>query len=774
MHALALAAACALHGTALAQQGAALPALRLKTSPMLDERLPVPGTALPTFVRGERIIGGSNIPTAVEGDAELRKAGMTLRSARLQHDARSNIASTDSEVRLNYAGDRYQGSSACVQVDAHEAVVHNPSYQLRANGAHGTAQRVDFAGADHVTVWGGTYTTCQCEDKNGKPDWILRSKKLELDHEEGVGRAKGAVLEFKSFPLLPLPSVSFPLNSARRSGLLAPTIGLDNKSGLSFLQPYYFNIAPNRDATLWPMLMQRRGLDLGGQFRYLERDYSGRIGAHYMANDRLRAGRDRWGVFARHNATLHTGIGSVGAYLNLNRVSDGDHWRDFSSRGNAFTTTRLLANEGGLYWGRGNFSVSALASKWQTLQSAGDAVILPPYDRLPQVTARYARLNHGGFDYSAEAGFTRFRGNPNYRGRQINADRSHALVQVARPFERSWGFVIPKVQLHSAHYSFSSAAGAAPQNRQRTVPTFSLDSGLIFERSTRFAGRSLLQTLEPRLKYVYTPYREQKDIPLYDTGAYDFNFATIWAENPYTGHDRIADNNLVTAGLTTRFIDAASGAEKLRLAVAQRYRFTPQRLTNTDRGWSDMMLGAGLHWSPRWSFDSTVQYNTHTRRSTRATLVGRYTPGPHRALNLAYRWQRRQYPNSSEYIDISWQWPLGRLGELGSSRSGGGSCGQGGRWYSVGRLNFSRSDSHLIDGVLGVEYDAGCWIGRFVMEKTNLGSTSASKRFLFQLEFRGLGRVGNNPLASLRTHIPRYRPLGESVAPTPSRFHSYD
>ncbi|MBQ9578053.1 MAG: LPS-assembly protein LptD, partial [Ottowia sp.] len=511
LHALALAAACALPGAALAQQqDAALPALRLKASPMLDERLPASGTALPTFVRGERIIGGSNTETVVEGDAELRKAGMTLRSARLQHDARSDIASTDNPVHMNHAGNRYQGSSARMQVDAHEAVVHDPSYRLRANGAHGTAQRLDFAGADRVTIWGGTYTTCQCEDKNGKPDWVLRSRKLELDHEEGVGRAKGAVLEFKSFPLLPLPSMSFPLNSERRSGLLAPTIGLDNKSGLSFLQPYYFNIAPNRDATLWPHLMLRRGLDLGGQFRYLEQDYRGRINAHYMANDRLRDGRNRWGVFARHDATLHTGIGPVNAYLNLNRVSDDDHWRDFSSRGEAFNTSRLLANEGALSWRRGNFSFSALASKWQTLQSVGDSVITPPYDRLPQVTARYARADHRGFDYSAEAGFTRFRGERSLT-RQPDADRAHAVVRVTRPIERSWGFLTPMAQVHSTHYSFHGAgadASAAPQNRQRTVPIFSLDSGLIFERTTSFRGHTLLQTLEPRLKYVYSPYRE--------------------------------------------------------------------------------------------------------------------------------------------------------------------------------------------------------------------------------------------------------------------------
>ena len=772
LRALALAAACALPGAALAQANA-LPALRLRATPMLDERLPAAGAALPTFVRGERIVGSAGRETAVEGDAELRKAGMVLRSARLAHDARSDIAHADGDVQLNYAGDRYQGSSAHLQVDAHEGVVHDPSYQLRINGAHGTAQRLDFTDASRTTVWGGSYTTCPRTDAD--PDWVLRAQRLDIDSEAGEGRAKNAVLEFKGFPLLPLPRVSFPLNSERRSGLLPPTIGLDNKSGLSFLQPYYWNIAPNRDATFWPHIMQRRGVDWGGQFRYLEQGYRGRLNLHYMPDDRLRR-RNRWGYFARHNALLATPIGDMGLYVNLNRVSDNEHWRDFSSRKGELDSTRLLANEGLLTWGRGRLSFSALASKWQTLQSADDAIVVPPYDRLPQLTARYARVDHGGFDWSVETGFTRFRGERRYT-RQPDADRAHVHAQLAHPFERSWGFIIPAAQLHSAHYSFSNTGGAAMKSAQHTVPTFSLDSGLIFERSTRLAGRALLQTLEPRLKYVYSPYREQ-NTPVYDTGAYDFNFATIWAENSFSGHDRVTDNNLVTAGVTTRFIDAASGAEKLRLAAAQRYRFNPQRLTGEDKGWSDMMLGAGLHWSPRWSFDSTVQYNTHTRRSTRSSVLARYTPGPYRTLSLAYRWQRRQHPLSSEYIDIAWQWPLlrpgGLRGELGVGSSGsGGSCG-GGRWYSVGRLNYSRSEHHLIDGVIGAEYDAGCWVSRFVLERTNLGSTSASKRFLFQLEFRGLGRVGNNPLAALRTHIPRYRPLGESIAPTTSRFHTYD
>ena len=217
----------------------------------------------------------------------------------------------------------------------------------------------------------------------------------------------------------------------------------------------------------------------------------------------------------------------------------------------------------------------------------------------------------------------------------------------------------------------------------------------------------------------------------------------------------------------------------VRLGLAQRYRFSGQQVvlpggTPTERGLSDIMLGAGINWDPRWSFDSVVQYNPDTRRSTRTTLQGRYSPGPYRTVSAAYRHQRDL---QSEHLDVGWQWPLsdlaGRRGELGTTtaRTGGGSCN--GRWYSVGRLNYSLRESRLVDAILGVEYDAGCWIGRVVLEKLTSSTTSSTKRIMFQLEFVGLSRLGSNPLRTLRNNIPRYQYLREETT-SPSRFTEYE
>ena len=773
---VAAALAC-LAGVALAQP-AAQPdeaPLRLRATPMLAEKLP-PGQPSAIFVSGDEITGRADLETTVQGHAELRRPGLAVWGDTLGFDQGTDVATAIGHVRVNSKGDRYTAREGQLQVDAFEGFLLQPTYRLLVNDAHGDAARIDFQDRDRATLTEANYTTCVRPGPDWVPDWILRADKLTLDREDDVGQAEGAVLDFKGVPILPVPSLRFPLSDARQSGWLPPTMGLDSTSGLLLSVPWYWNIAPNRDATFTPTLMSRRGVELGGEFRYLENNYQGSAAGNLMPGDRLRQ-RTRWGLFTRHSGTYETGlssVGSLGLALNLNRVSDNDYWRDFNGRGMPLTT-RLLASDGGLSWGRGDWSVNLRALKWQTLQDV-TAPIVPPYDRLPQLSARWGRMNDGGLDYSVDLDATRFRADSFWTG-QPNADREFVHAQLSRPVLRPWGFFTPKVQLHASHYQFDRPLADGRTAAGRVLPTLSLDSGLVFERDARYFGRAFTQTLEPRLKYVYTPYRDQNGLPNYDSGLYDFNFATIWADNIFAGNDRIVDNNLITAGLTSRLLDPQTGAEALRLSVAQRYRFTPQQVVlpggaPSDKGLSDLMLGAGITWDPHWAFDSVVQYNRETNRSTRTTVQARYSPGPFRTLSAAYRLQRDL---ANESVDVGWQWPLGGgpggRGELGTTRQGGGSCS--GRWYSVGRLNYSMNDRRLIEGLLGFEYDAGCWIGRVVLEKVNSSLTSSTKRIMFQLELVGLSRLGSSPLRSLRNSIPHYQLLRQETT-SPSRFTDYE
>ena len=466
-------------------------------------------------------------------------------------------------------------------------------------------------------------------------------------------------------------------------------------------------------------------------------------------------------------------------------MSDDDYWRDFTPRlfshgsGGAIQSQyvqRLLPGQASLNWARGEHALSLNTLKWQTLQDV-TSPITPPYDRLPQLHWRYQPLQlAGGFDASVEADATVFHADRRYYA-QPNGKRSYAMAQISRPFLAPAGFITPRLQLHATQYQFDDPLANGQTTASRTLPTFSLDSGLVFERDARFFGGDYLQTLEPRAFYTYTPYRDQSLLPVYDTAPNDFNFASVYTENAFGGNDRIADNNLFTLGVTTRLLNPDSGAEAARFGIAQRLRFSDQRVTMpgalpVSERVSDVLLGAGINWTPHWGFDSTVQYNPKTRNSQRTTVALRYSPGSFRTLSAAYRMQKvtNLIALPSEQVDVGWQWPLNALGGEGGDKGRAG-----GRWFSVGRLNYSLQDRKLVDTIVGVEYESCCWIGRVVLERLQSSLISANTRLLFQIEFRGFSRLslGSNPLASLQRYVPGYQTLGDSTH-QPSRFSQYD
>lgn len=780
-HALGLAVAAWLAGgTVWAQTGPEASAgsggVALKTSPRLAESIAEPTRkSLPMFLQADRLLGRPDLDTILQGHAELRRGDLVIFADQLEYDQPTDLARARGNVRINRAGNVYEGPALEIKVDAFEGFFTSPTYRMLKNGGHGRAERVDFIDDKRSVVRNATFTTCP---RSGAPDWVpdwfLSATRIHLDTEEDVGLAEGGVLRFKDVPLLPIPPVSFPLSDKRKSGFLPPTIGLDNLSGLDLTVPYYWDIAPNRDATLSPRIMSRRGLDLGGEFRYLESDYKGQMRGNWMPNDSLR-GSSRWGLSMTHEGALHTGLpllGRLGVNLNLNRVSDDNYWRDFPRAGITLTQ-RLLPADASFFWGGGPFSATLRTLKWQTLQDTS-APITPPYDRLPQFTLRHASEVAGGLDVALEADYTRFQADVGRTG-QPNGQRSVFAAQFSRPWLAPGGFVTPRLQLHASTYQFDSALSDGRRSATRALPTFSLDSGLILERDARYFGRSFRQTLEPRAFYVYTPFRDQSALPNYDSAANDFNFATLYTENAFGGNDRLADNNLLTLGVTSRLLDPDTGAEAARFGLAQRLRFDDQKVTlpgvaPVSERLSDLMLGASVHWAPQWGLDSMLQFNPKTQRLIRSTLGGRYSPGHYRTVSATYRLQR----DVSEQLDVGWQWPVNDL--WGDSDADSGAAGSGlgaGRWYGVGRLNYSLSDRKLVDAIVGLEYDAGCWLGRVVLERLQRSDTSANQRVLFQLEFSGFTRVGNSPLQTLRQHIPRYQLLREP-APLPSRFSNYD
>ncbi len=750
--------------------------VRLRTSPKLEEQMPsAQRSQLPTFLFSDILSGRPDLDMTLEGRVELRRGDTVIRADRLEYYQPDDLAKARGNVRINRAGNVFEGPQLELKVDAFEGFFAQPEFFFLANEGHGQADRVDFLDENRAVIRNTNFTTCQRQPgPSWMPDWMLRAATLRIDNEEEVGEAEDAQLSFKGVTFLSVPSISFSLSEKRKSGFLAPIYGVDTISGNELTVPYYWNIAPNRDATFYPTVMTKRGVNLGGEFRYLEPAYRGQLRLDYMPGDKLRDS-DRWGTSFQHQGQIATGLsalGNLGLSLNLNRVSDDNYWRDFP-RGTTSLTTRLLANDAVLSWGRGPYSATLRTLKWQTLQDPASP-ITPPYDRLPQLAARYAQLDAGGFDVSLDGDYTQFEADRSLTG-QANAQRSVLLAQISRPWLSPAGYITPKLQFHTRAYQFDTRLASGATTATRTVPTFSLDSGLMFERDASYLGRAFRQTLEPRLFYVNTPYVDQNYLPNYDSGANDFNFASIYSENAFVGHDRISDNNLLTAGVTTRLLDPDTGAESARFSIAQRYRFADQNVTlpggtPAKERLSDVLLGAGFNWDTRWSFDSIVQYNPTTEKSVRSTIGARYNPGNYRVLNMAYRFQR----DVSELVDVGWQWPLNNLwGDRGQDLGKG--RGQGpGRWYTVGRLNFSLKDRKLVDSIVGFEYDGGCWLGRIVLERLQTGLVSSNERIMFQLEFVGLSRVGIDPLTTLQRNIPRYQLLRDSTGGSPSRFSNYD
>lgn len=772
---VALVAWALLHGTGAFAQDTT--ALRLTSSSTLQERLPESVRAsLPTYLEGETLSGRPDLDATLTGQAVLRKGEMVIKADQLEYDQSTDLAKARGNVRINRAGNVYEGPLMELKIDTFEGFFEQPRYFFLKNEAQGEADRVDFLDEQRAVIHNASYSTCRREPgPSWMPAWILRASTITLDNEEDVGTAQGALLSFKGVPVLPIPYISFPLSDKRKSGLLPPSIGLDNVNGFEVAQPYYWNIAPNRDATITPTVMSKRGVNLGTEFRYLEPSYSGQLRLDAMLADQLRDS-NRWGLSYQHAGHVNNGLtrrltdGGVALNLNLNRVSDDNYWRDFSRSGSSLTQ-RLLLNDAALNWTNGNFASSARTMKWQTLQ-VDSATIVPPYDRLPQLTTRYTRNDVRGLDYALSADYTRFQSASTLTG-QPNAERVFTQMQVSRPFLGPVGFFTPKLQLHATNYQLDTAYRGI-STASRVVPTLSVDSGLVFERDTSYFGRGFLQTLEPRAFYVNTPYRDQSLLPNYDSGANDFNFATVFTENAFAGHDRISDSNLLTLGLTTRLLDPATGAETARLGVAQRLRFKDQNVTLpggtavTDRI-SDLLLGGSVNWDARWSTDATVQFNPKTEQSVRSVIGARYSPGNYRTVTAAYRFQR----DLSEQVDMAWQWPLSDLwGDRGRDLGAGQGQGEG-RWYSVGRLNYSLKEGRLVDSILGFEYDAGCWLGRVVLERLQTSTSSATQRIMFQLEFVGFTRLGVNPLSSLKGNIPNYQLLREQTS-APSRFSNYD
>ncbi|MBP6902515.1 MAG: LPS-assembly protein LptD [Burkholderiaceae bacterium] len=760
--------------SAAASASAAEP-LSLRSTPRLPDRAAAGAAAPagPVSLRAERLLVRPDIDARAEGQVELRRAPTVIRAQRLHYDQASDTASASGQVEVEHGGVRYRGAELQLQLQRFEGWFLAPEFEFLTLGAGGRAERIDLLDSSRSRAQRAIYTSCPRDD-GAEPDWLLRTERVRLDLAANEGIAEGAVLQFLGVPILALPVVSFPLTDDRKSGWLPPTlVPVDSRNGFTLSVPYYWNIAPNRDATFTPTVYLRRGLSLTSEFRWLEPRHGGRISLHALPHDRVAgSSRHAWAIEQQTAAP-----GGLQLSLQAQRVSDDSYWKDFPQHVPG-TSPRLLSQdlraERSFSTRFGELNAYARVQQWQVLQTGEDGdLIVSPYQRSPQLGLRLAP-QPGQLPFGLRAGLetevNRFT-LPHVSRLAAEAAalptgwRWHGLGQISRPIVRPAWWLTPKLAFNAAAYDLDQA-GLPRQRAQRFIPTLSLDGGLVAERRSTWFGRPQRQTLEPRLLYVNTPYRDQSQLPLFDTAERDFNAVSIYAENAFSGIDRVPDAHQLTAGVTTRMVDAQTGVETFRLGLAQRFRFRDQRVVvegepQTQRV-SDMLIeGSTAVFNP-WRLDAALQYNPDSSRVVRSILGARWTPGPMRTLSLGYRLAR----GLSEQAEFAWQWPVYR----GTAQPVGASRGCGGTVYAVGRMNYSMRDSRLTDAIVGLEYDSACWIARIVAERLSTGRAEARTQLALQLELVGLSRLGSNPLQVLKDNIPGYQLLREPRGATSAPF----
>lgn len=707
------------------------PPLRLKKSRSLTLTPPVGAPPVPTYIQAMRIQGHKDAEVEAFGDAELRQWGQVLFADHLIYRQPEDEVFADGKVRIEQKADITEGDELRFKLGDKQGYMKPAEILLgeQLPPGRGSAAKLLFQGENHYRLEQTQYTTCPI----GDDDWFLRASELNLDRTTQVGTAYNAHVVFKGVPILYSPWMTFPLTRDRKSGFLAPSFGSTGRSGGEFTLPYYWNIAPNRDATISARVMQKRGLQLDNELRYLDTSYAGKANVEFLPNDQL-LGFNRYFFSLNHNQGLAPGLSGA---LNIQKASDDNYFRDLGTQ-LADTSQIILPREGTLNYNFGGWGVTARAQTFQMLQDPS-APVTPPYHRTPQLLLNGISRDMRGTDLALTGEYVNFT-HPSL----LNGQRLTFYPSVSLPLAEPYGYLTPKLGWRTTRYTLGQNTAGQP-DATVSLPVFSVDGALYFERDTALFGKSYQQTLEPRLYYLNVPYRDQSRIPNFDSSEADFSYAELFSENRFNGGDRFNDANHLTLALTSRLLDAESGQERIRATVGQRYYFKEQQVTlnttaSTDTTSNFLALLSG-NLSSKWSLDSGWQYNPGQKLTEKASIGARYQPEIGKVLNMGYRYTRE----ALKQIDISTQWPISR------------------RWYGLARWNYSMLDSKMLEGLAGVEYNAGCWAFRAVLHSYSTATEQRNNAIFFQLELNGFGQIGSNPFDVLRQNIYGYTKSNETL-----------
>ena len=593
-------------------------------------------------------------------------------------------------------------------------------------GIRGKAEKVTSTDDDFATLTRSSITSCPPDDV----DWSLRAKSVELDLVDEYGKARGVVLEFQNVPFLYTPYMEFPIGDKRRSGFLAPSLGTSSSRGFELVVPWYWNIAPNQDAIIAPHYMNRRGMQLDGQYRYLTRTTNGQFDINYLYEDKV-TDEERYSVKYLQNTDITS---NIRFRIDYKDVSDNEYLQDFSSSllGSSTTHLRKSADLVGSYT---NWHMKALVETYETL----DPTTTRPYRRLPQL------LLKGDEELIDDLGFTLYSEWVNFT-RDDNVSDEGPRFTITPGINFNWQgpawFLKPEIEFSHTQYNIEDSSGASIDTPDRNLPITSIDSGLFFERQT---SNNFIQTLEPRLFYLNVPFEDQSALPLFDTSQPDFTYSQMFRKNRFNGGDRIGDANQLTAALRSRIIDPASGKEYMRASIGQIYYFEDREVTlsGIPETTSSSDIIAEISGSlGNWSAQAGTQWDTEQNRSSQHNASVHYQAGGDRIFNLGYsnRRQSSTNPEALEQTDFSFVAPISN------------------DFTALGRWNYSLEQSRDLEVIAGLSYDSCCWSMIVALQRHLVNSSSISEEYdnaiLFQLVFKGLGSVsGDSAVETLKRSI---------------------
>ena len=674
-----------------------------------------------------------------KGNAILKKGNKTIKAEVIEYDQISeklitqgntsidlekiSLSGTKLNYRLSDQTGKMEDVTFNIKSDKKEETIVQKGIQVtkRYYDFRGDAKAIFFEGENKTKLESSRLTTCEVDSN----DWYIKSKNMEIDTKKDQVKASHASLDFKGVPIFYMPSTSFSLNKNRQSGFLSSTFGTTSKSGFEFRVPYYFNISPNMDATLTARYLGKRGPLADGEFRYLTENYSGINQLQYMNHDQSSGQDNRY--FLKLNHQHQFGRGWSGSY-DLQKVSDNTYFSDLATMIQVTSVVnlpqRVNLNYSGDIW-----KLNLLTEKYQTLTNASNS----PYQRLPQVNLS-GKKDYDNFILDLKSQWTLFERDDKFAStftdaQKITGSRFTMTPAITIPLTSEYGYIKPKVSANIRSYNLNNSTD---NNKDIVTPIFSLDSGVYLDRNINFLNQNYTNTLEPRLFYVYIPYKDQSVLPNFDSGLADLNMQTLFYENQYNGQDRINDANQLTASLTSKFLDK-NGKERLSAIIAQRYYFEDRRIFDNDteakKANSDIFMGASAKLPNSLNLDAMFQFDPTSNSLLRSTLGSRYNPEPGKMLNVSYRLIDNIIDNNQdlEVFNAAGQWPLGN------------------RFYSIGRYNYDLKSSQTIEVLAGLEYDGGCWVARSIFDRISLPtSPNPNYAFFIQLELNGIGSIGSD------------------------------